>query len=212
MPQNNYKEMNLMIFPKEVWKDIKGYEGYYKISNIGRVKRLDVVDKNPKYNGHRVIKGGIRKTTIQKSGYKSVMLSKEGNTKRYLVHRLVAEAFIPNPNKYSVVNHIDGNKINNFYLNLEWCTHSYNLKHAHNNNLIKNNDKAIKAMIKKNKKQVICIDNLQIYESLTTISNIFGYSQGYICECCKGNKEKAYGLHWSYVEDLLKKMTYIILK
>ena len=199
-----------MICPKEIWKDIKDYEGYYKISNRGRIKRLDVIDKNPKYNGNRIIKGGLRKSTVQKNGYKSVMLTKEGKSKRFLVHRLVAEAFIPNPDNLSIVNHINGNKTDNYYLNLEWCTYSYNIKHAHNNNLIKS-DKAIKTMQEQNKKQVYCLEQLTLYRCLSDINKEFGYSNGYISTCCNGKKESAYGLHWYYIDDLLKKMKYIKL-
>lgn len=199
-----------MIFPKEKWKDIDGYEGYYKISNRGRVKRLDVFDKNPKYNGNRLIKGGLRKSTIQSNGYKSVMLTKESKSKRFLIHRLVAIAFIPNPNEFPVVNHIDGNKLNNNVENLEWCTHSYNLKHAHSNGLL-SNPNAIKKMNEINKKQVFCLEHMMIYESLTFCKSKFNYNISYLSQCCNHKKEKAYGLHWCYVIDLLDKMSYVKL-
>ena len=102
---------------QEVWKDIKGYEGLYQVSNLGQVKRLS----NNKYTREKMLKP--RKG---KSGYLQVILSEKGNIKSKYVHQLVASAFIPNPNNYIEINHKDENKENNNFENLEWCTHKYN--------------------------------------------------------------------------------------
>lgn len=109
----------------EIWKDIKGYENLYQISNIGRVKSLNkiVTCKNGK---KFKVKGKILKLTNHKRGYKTIMLHKDGKVKLWLVHRLVGLTFIPNPNNYPQINHKDENKINNCVENLEWCTNSYN--------------------------------------------------------------------------------------
>lgn len=102
----------------ELWKDIKGYEGYYRVSNLGRVRGLDRLDGA----GHR-IKGQIIKGVIGQEGrYEQVGLCKNGIKKRLYVHRLVAQAFCYNPHNKSVVNHIDENKKNNKASNLEWVT------------------------------------------------------------------------------------------
>ena len=111
----------------EQWKDIAGYKGYYQISNYGHVRSLDryISDKNGKV---RFLKGQDMKLSNQKgrknddSKYLVVNLKMQGTAKVFSVHRLVAEHFIPNPNKLPTINHKDGNKSNNIYINLEWAT------------------------------------------------------------------------------------------
>lgn len=112
---------------EEVWKDVPEYEGLYMISNLGNV--LSKVPNNGKP------KKKIMKQSICSSGYMKVVLSKNGNHKQHMIHRLVAKAFIPNPENKETVNHIDGNKKNNCVDNLEWNTYSENLKHAYKNGL-----------------------------------------------------------------------------
>lgn len=118
----------------EIWKDIKGYEGLYQVSNYGRIKSLAriVIGKN---NSIRIVKEKILKLHKDTIGYFDVTLSKNNKIKRILVHRLVTEAFIPNPLSLPEVNHKDGNKQNNYFVNLEWCTKSNNQKHAYKNKL-----------------------------------------------------------------------------
>ncbi len=106
----------------EVWKDIKGYEGLYQISNCGRVRSL--------------ISNKIRKFSVNHKGYFQIMLYKDNVGKNYRVNRLVAEAFIGNPYNKEQVNHIDGDKKNNHVSNLEWVTGMENIKHAIDNGLI----------------------------------------------------------------------------
>lgn len=114
----------------EIWKDIPEYEGLYQINEIGEIKTLDKVVKNAK--GFRKIYGKKLKLQLDKKGYYRIGLTKNNKQKFYLVHRLVAKTFISNKNNYPVVNHIDGNTRNNCVTNLEWCTYSYNIKHAYN--------------------------------------------------------------------------------
>lgn len=112
---------------KEIWKPVKGYENLYEVSNIGNVKSLDRIIKDK--NGIiKIIKGKNHKLYTTKSGYVSTSLYKNSEQKVYRVHRLVAEAFIPNPNNLPQINHIDENKENNCAENLEWCTGSENCK------------------------------------------------------------------------------------
>ena len=112
---------------EEIWKDIDGYEGLYKVSNLGRVKSLNYLRK------------GIEKERIpnkNNSGYLIVGLHKDGKIKNFLIHRLVAEAFIENVNDLPQVNHKDENKLNNCVENLEWCSAKYNSNYGeHNYNL-----------------------------------------------------------------------------
>ena len=102
----------------EIWKDIEGYEGLYQVSNKGRVKSF--------HSGE----GKIIKLGTHPQGYKLVVLSKRGQTKTCRVHRLVAQAFIPNPENLPVVNHKDENPSNNNVENLEWCTQKHNVNHG----------------------------------------------------------------------------------
>lgn len=110
-----------MLLPKQYWKDIEGYEGLYQVSNTGKVRSL---------NYRRTGETKVLKPSTSKLGYKSVNLCKDGKNKGYLVHRLVALAFIPNPNNYPVVNHKDENPSNNTVWNLEWCTQEYNINYG----------------------------------------------------------------------------------
>lgn len=114
---------------QELWKPIKNYEGLYEISNLGNVKSLDkIVYCTNQYGtkATRIRKGKQLKLAKQKNGYMSVSL----NSKTFKVHRLVAEAFISNPNSFLQVNHKDGDKTNNSVDNLEWCDSYYNMQHA----------------------------------------------------------------------------------
>ena len=115
-----------------VRKSVKGYEGYYEVDQFGRVYSLDriikVSDNGRLYDKH--IKGKQLKQSMHTNGYKTVALTKDGKTKGLFVHRVVAEAFIDNPNNLPMVNHKDEDKTNNFVENLEWCTNEYNLNYG----------------------------------------------------------------------------------
>lgn len=112
---------------EEIWKDVKGYEGLYQVSNLGKVKSLPKVGS---------VKENILKNFIKDQGYLAVTVSKNDKRKTYLNHRLLAISFIPNPENKLEVNHKNGIKDDNRVDNLEWCTHSENIKHAYDNNLL----------------------------------------------------------------------------
>lgn len=119
---------------KEIWKDIDGFEGDYQISNLGNVLSL-------KYGKHRLL-------SINKSGcYAQVILSKNGKFTAKSVHKLVALAFIPNPNCYPIINHKDTNPFNNEVSNLEWCTYKYN--NEYNGRIEKCRDKIRQTLLSK---------------------------------------------------------------
>lgn len=113
----------------EYFTNLKGYEDLYMISNYGTIKSLDKKIKNK--NGYRKMNGKIMKAKVDKYGYFRIGLTKDKKQKFYQVHRLVAQTFIPNPNDFPVINHIDGDKQNNHISNLEWCTYKENTKHAY---------------------------------------------------------------------------------
>ena len=106
----------------EVWKPVKDFEGLYEVSNLGRVKTL------PRSR----VKGGILKPSTNKWGYLNCILWKNGKRKFFPIHRLVADAFIPNPEGKSTINHIDCDRKNNRAENLEWCTQKENVNHSVN--------------------------------------------------------------------------------
>ena len=133
---------------QEIWKDIEGYEGLYQVSNKGRVKSLKrkiCSNSNHKYNT-------LSEKLLKLSGggkYIQVILCKDGKTSAKLVHRLVAQAFIPNPNNLPCVNHKDENKKNNDVRNLEWCTYKYN--NEYNGRIEKCKDKISLTLLSKTK-------------------------------------------------------------
>ena len=99
----------------EIWKSIKDYEDIYQVSNFGRIKNIKT--------------GKILKTVLG-DRYYTIFLTKNGKSKIYKVHRLVAESFVPNPEHKPIVNHIDNNHLNNNANNLEWCTQKENVNHT----------------------------------------------------------------------------------
>lgn len=114
----------------EEWRPVKGFDGLYEVSNHARVRSLDRISRSKHRNGKsftRKVKGHIITQRVNKNGYLTVRLSKDGERKKYLVHRLVAIAFVPNPYELPFVNHKDDTPKNNMPDNLEWCTHLYNM-------------------------------------------------------------------------------------
>ena len=152
---------------EEEWRPIKGYEGLYEVSNMGRVKSL-----------HRH-QSAILKQGMGHSGYMGVSLYKNGTRNRTLVHRLVATAFIQNPYNYEIVNHKDGNKNNNIVDNLEWCTSSYNTKHAYRIGLMN---------VDAQKKSVILYKRYGEYESITEAAEDLGVPIGTLSNAIRKNR------------------------
>lgn len=121
----------------EIWKDVVGFEGLYKVSNYSRVKSLKRTVINSNNNCKMPVKEIILKTTSDKYGYKFIFLARDSTRKLGRIHRVSATAFIPNPENKPFVNHIDGNKLNNHISNLEFVTAKENTQHALRTGLIK---------------------------------------------------------------------------
>ena len=156
----------------EIWKDIKGYERLYQVSNLGRVKSLNK------------FKGRILKPIIQ-NGYAYVDLSKHCEHHRMILHRLVAETFIENPLHLPEVNHKDENKLNNCADNLEFCSSKYNSNYGTRN--------------KRKSKPIQCIETGVIYWGAREMERQTGIKHNNIANAIKNNT-KAGGYHWQYVE------------
>ena len=156
----------------EEWRDIKGYEGKYKISSYGKVKSLKHKDEK------------LLKPSYDKDGYKQVILCNNGKGKKWFIHRLVAIHFLPNPNNLPQVNHKDEDKANNVVENLEWCTCKYNINYG-----TAKNKKA-----KSQGRQVLCITTGEIFYSVREAGRHYSISKSHISECCKG-KAKSAGKH-----------------
>lgn len=112
----------------EIWKDVKGYEGIYQISNYGRLK--EIIQWNPGKHIWETRERILTPSSNGRGGYMLYGLRKDKKRKNHYIHRMVAEAFLDNPNNYPVVNHIDYNRKNNKVENLEWCTQLYNNRHS----------------------------------------------------------------------------------
>jgi hypothetical protein len=184
----------------EIWKDIKGYEGLYQVSNTGKVRSLDRIVKG-KLNSTRLIKGKELSATDNGRGYLKVALQLDGrNTRKiYKVHRLVAEAFIPNPLNKSEVNHINCIKTDNRVSNLEWNTSSENSSHAYNNDL-----KNIEQLSKLRQKRIARIDEfgniLEEFDSVKEACAKYNYNKlDYIARVARGERSSYKGIKWKYI-------------
>lgn len=172
---------------EEVWKPVVGWEGLYEVSNTGRVRSLDRQGVNEKGHGKR--NGKVLAPNYTKFGYIRVGLSINGKKTSYMVHRLVAEAFIPNPENLPFINHKDEIRNNNNAENLEWCTRLYNMRYGNCREKIRashiNNPKLSKQVVKCDLKG----NPIQIYPSMAEAARKNGLSQGRISNCCLKRKK-----------------------
>lgn len=162
----------------EEWRNIQGHKGY-QVSNTGRVRNINKGNILSQYNRN-------------KQGYKAVSIDR----KLITVHRLVAQAFIPNPNNLPMVNHKDENPLNNCVENLEWCDAKYNCNYG----------TRIKRIADKNSTPIVSIDTNgkeTYYKSAFECFHRKGYDYSNILKCCKGLRNKAHDCKWVFVENWL---------
>lgn len=168
----------------EHWKDVAGYEGLYQVSDLGRVKSLR--------------SGKIMSLSFsRKTGYKSVILYRDGMGRTYGVHRLVAIAFCPNPDGLNEVNHKDECKVNNRAENLEWCTHQYNVNYG--TMRLTNERRAAK----QSKPCIQLKDGVEIarYCSTAEAARQTGFALYSIQSCLKGYQKQTHGYQFEYVSE-----------
>lgn len=192
---------------KEIWKDVIGYEGLYQVSNLGNVMSLRSYGGNCQRLMSPVGNG---------TGYLMVGLSKNKKQKHFLIHRLVAEAFIHNPENLDFVNHKDENKENNIVENLEWCTKPYNSEyslklHPERKRQYFNHFKDENGNLKRydgkppqHKETVLQKDingnPIAIYGCVDYAHRVTGIKSAAIIDCCKGKRKTAFGYIWEFLE------------
>lgn len=161
----------------EIWKDIKGYEGIYQISDLGRVLNVK--------------RGTLRKPSQDKDGYLQLSLSKNGKREYLKVHRLVAQAFINNPSELPFVNHLDENKKNNSVSNLEWCTQEYNNTYG---------SRAEKLLRKICKVDLHSDRIIKTYLSISSAAKEYRINPSSISHCLSGKRKSCVGYAWRYCD------------
>jgi len=184
---------------EEIWKDVVGYEGLYQVSNFGNVRSLN-------WRNTGVIKNLWLKP--HNKGYLQVELFKNKTRSCVVVHRIVAEAFIPNPFGFPQVNHKDEVKTNNRVDNLEWCTRSYNSlysikKHPERKPKGVGRRKGCRFKGVNSDKEIVQLtlddEPIRMWDCSRNIFLETGMSDWSISECCRGNRKTAYGYKWQYV-------------
>lgn len=174
---------------EEIWRDIPNFEGHYQVSNLGRIKSLYFRNRMATIYKEKILK------PLNSKGYLRVRLHECKAKNLYSIHRLAAQAFIPNPENKPCVNHKDGNKTNNCVDNLEWCTYSENELHSHN-------VLGKEPINKKKVNQYDLKDNfIKQYESLAEAGKSINKKYSLISTCCSGKVKTAYGYKWKFAKE-----------
>lgn len=160
---------------QEIWKDVKDFKNIYQISNFGKIRNVKT---------NRLLKP-FKNT----NGYYQINLWSKNKRKHILIHKLVAETFIPNPSKLPFINHKNENKLDNKVDNLEWCTAKYNCNYGTRNARLS--------------RPVICIELNKKYKSIQEASQELNIQKAHISGCClkKRHYNTAGGYHWEYVKE-----------
>lgn len=176
---------------KEIWKDIEGYDGVYQISNIGNVQSVQTYYR--KRTGVTTVRTQPIKQFVNKYGYLVVTLHKNCIAKTKTVHRLIAKAFIPNPDNLPCINHKNQIKTDNRLENLEWCTYEYNNSYGDKMLRISVSSGFVVAQIDAKTNEVI-----RVFHSAREAGRVI--NSKHISECCRGERETACGYKWKYLK------------
>lgn len=193
---------------QEIWKDIEGYEGKYQVSNCGRVKSLgryiEKKGQSPAYLRERIL------STHMLKGYKMVNLCSNNKEKTFSVHRLIANAFIPNPNNFPHIDHINTIRTDNRVENLRWVNRSMNMMneitHKKRSEYWKEKTKNGKNVwVERKKRKVIALDENHIivyrFNTINEAAKFFNINHSNICTACKDIHKTSKGFHWQYDEE-----------
>lgn len=201
---NNQEFLEKISLNGEEWRDVVGYEGLYAVSNFGRVVSYErdvfVKKRNCTKHIHPKIFKPYISLRYKGAGYYVVNLSSHGHRDIYYLHRLIAEAFIPNPDNKPCIDHIDRNPLNNSISNLRWCTHTENMN---NENTRKQFSKSAKGNPKPTRYiPIVGIkDNIVVKFANYTDAQKSGFHPSAICRCCKGKQPHHKGYKWMYLSD-----------
>lgn len=188
---------------EEIWKDIEGFEGKYQVSNLGRVRNIKYFNRTNFKNDRSCKAIRILTQKVNKNGRMSVHLS-DGKAKDFhpQVHRLVAKAFLPNPDNLPEVNHKDENPKNNNVNNLEWCTREYNFYYGTGQLRAHNGHKKKVAQISVDDGSIIKIWDSPTDAAIGLFCN--KNKKSFISSCARNKRKTAYGFRWEYVENIEK--------
>lgn len=194
--------------PGEKWRDVDDYKGYYMVSSLGRI--LSRQREVPCKGGVRVTKPFLKSFQIlkrRKLMYYTVHLSKDGKKERKTVHRIVAFAFLPNPNGYPEIDHINRNGLDNRVDNLRWCTRKMNMANENTRKIItvchKGADRSYRWRPVVQLKDGVVVRS---YQSMAEAARV-GYRQNNIVQVCRGEKKSHRGYQWMYLEDYEKSIS-----
>ena len=172
---------------EEIWKDVVGFEGLYQVSDLGNVRNYEKTIWNGRHMPQIILA-----TRVCKTGYVDVHLCSNGKHHAKRLHRLVAQAFLPNENDFPEINHKDEDKTNNSLANLEWCNSHYNVNYG----------TCIKRRSENHKKQIIQKDLsgnfIKSWNGFITVERELGIWASCVRQCCMGRNKTAGGYCWEY--------------
>lgn len=196
----------------EIWKPIKGYEGYYEASNLGNIRSVDRVilsTANILHTEHKQLRRGrVLKQGNGRKGYKIVVLQRDGQKRTMYTHRIIAMTFVENPYNKPCIDHINGVCTDNRAENLRWCTQKENINNP--NTVYKNLDTLKQNALTNCKAKTILQldkDSLEVIQEILPKSSYFkdmGYVRAYITSACRNRNKNAYGYKWAFKDDMFE--------